>query len=189
MFSKHEMQRAIEDALKSMEGVALELYRRGREEAREELEEARRLVDQLGTARDKAEAELRDLQRSTSEALAQAVEWKRERDEARAKCDSLSKQVDTLNRNCTTHYEHGLQLRRWLDETIDQRDEARADAERYLADLRRCASEPYEHAKERAEAFRRGAEAMREACIGYCHKIGFHGLTVDIRALPVPEEP
>lgn len=94
MFSRDEMQRAIEDALKSMEGVALELYRRGREPLLEELEEARRLVDQLGAARDKAEAELRELQRSTSEALTQAVEWQRERDEARARVETVTASRD-----------------------------------------------------------------------------------------------
>ena len=74
-----------------------------------------------------------------------------------------------------------------------ERDEARADAERYLADLRRCASEPYEHAKERAEAFRRGAEAMREAC---AVALMADGLVLSreraanvVRALPIPEEP
>jgi len=65
MFSRDEMQRAIEDALKSMEGVALELYRRGREEAREELEEARArnadmraMLEQVTRERDEARAEL-----------------------------------------------------------------------------------------------------------------------------------
>lgn len=52
MFSRDEMQRAIEDALKTMEGVALELYRRGREEAREELETVKRERDEA-----RAEAE------------------------------------------------------------------------------------------------------------------------------------
>jgi chromosome segregation ATPase len=52
-------------------------------EVMDELRKALALVDQLGNARDKAECELAELQRRTSEALAQAVEWQRERDEAR----------------------------------------------------------------------------------------------------------
>ena len=92
---------------------------------------------------------------------------------------------------------HTIMLR---DETIAtltrERDEARADAERYLADLRRCASEPYEHAKERAEAFRRGAEAMREACARmepYAYNLDDHLMISKwrslVRGLPIPEEP
>ena len=79
-----------------------------------------------------------------------------------------------------------------LRRVLNERDEARADAERYLADLRRCASEPYEHAKERAEAFRRGAEAMREACaMLVLTSNAVHGrVNADaLRALPIPEEP
>lgn len=71
-----------------------------------------------------------------------------------------------------------------------ERDEARADAERYLADLRRCASEPYEHAKERAEAYRRGAEAMREACARWiAHKGGDERIAWQVGRLPIPEKP
>ena len=99
MFSREQMQRAIEDALKQMEGVALELYRRGREEAREELEQVTR-----------------------------------------------------------------------------ERDEARADA---------------------STAYRRGAEAMREACAECVKRLshedglgmGSQRIEGAIRALPIPEEP
>ena len=79
-----------------------------------------------------------------------------------------------------------------LRRVLNERDEARADAERYLADLRRCAAAPYEHAKERAEAFRRGAEAMREACAKkvneYWQPSARQELFSAIRALPIPEE-
>ncbi len=148
MFSQDEMRRAIEDALKSMEGVALELYRRGREEAREELEEARRLVDQLGAARDKAEAELRELQRSTSEALTQAVEWQRERDEARAERDAAIARITEVGVMVATN---GNELAK--------------------------------------DAYRRGAEAMREACAQWVdHWVSGH-VADKLRDMPIPEEP
>jgi len=43
----------------------------------------------------------------------------------------------------------------------EDRDEARADADRYLADLRRCASEPYERTRE-LEALQAEVERLRE---------------------------
>ena len=92
------------------------------------------------------------------------------------------------------------ELGRWVDretKAVRERDEARADAERYLADLRRCASEPYEHAKERAEAYRRGAEAMRKRCAMWVkhnsHEdglgMGSQRMESALAALPIPEEP
>ena len=129
MFSRDEMQRAIEDALKTMEGVALELYRRGREETREELEEAR--------ARN---ADMRAM-------LEQVT---RERDEARAACP-----------DCAMYAERSARFAEQADRLQSERDEARADAERYLADLRRCASEPYERTRE-LEALQAEVERLRE---------------------------
>jgi hypothetical protein len=74
MFSRDEMQRAIEDALKQMEGVALELYRRGREEAREELEQVTR-------ERDEARASVADAYRRGAEAMREAcARWMSERE-------------------------------------------------------------------------------------------------------------
>ena len=141
-----ERDEAFDRGMETMQRVALELYRRGREPLLAELEDCR--------ARN---ADLRTM-------LEQVT---RDRD----------------------HVEESLVR------LETQRDEARAEAERYLADLRRCASEPYEHAKERAEAFRSGAEAMREAC-AQCfreHDESFE-LTVDachdvIADMPIPEEP
>ena len=76
MFSREQLQRAIEDALKSMEGVALELYRRGREEAREELETVKR-------ERDEARADDANAYRRGAEAMREAcARWFREHDES-----------------------------------------------------------------------------------------------------------
>lgn len=111
MFSRDDMQRAIEDALKTMEGVALELYRRGREPLLEELEEAR--------ARN---ADIRAM-------LEQVT---RERDEARASLATLEhmlgeerENVDTL-RAAVEHAEQRF---------VDQYD-ARKAAEREIAELK-----------------------------------------------------
>ena len=132
MFSRDEMQRAIEDALKSMEGIALELYRRGREEAREELEEAR--------ARN---ADMRAM-------LEQVT---RERDEARAERDAAIARITEVGVMVATN---GNRLAK--------------------------------------DAYRRGAEAMREACANAMHPIMRSMISrteaaQTIRALPIPEEP
>jgi hypothetical protein len=119
MFSREQMQRAIEDALKQMEGVALELYRRGREEAREELEQVTR-----------------------------------ERDEARAELATLRKDYDSV-----------------LEANVGLLDGAP------WADVRR--------------AYRRGAEAMREACARWMsEREGISQWVYDdaLSALPIPED-
>ena len=202
-----ERDEAFDRGMETMQRVALELYRRGREPLLEELETV-----------------------------------KRERDEARA----------DLARSVTAWESAGMQGRTAHDAMLalaKERDEARADAERYLADLRRCASEPYERTRElealqaevgrlremahdfeamrqdrdeaRAElsklredydsvleanvglldgapyvdaraAFRRGAEAMREACARWMsEREGIAQWVYDdaLSALPIPEEP
>jgi hypothetical protein len=121
--------------------------------AARERDEARALVDQLGTTRDKAEAELRELQRSTSEALAQAVEWQRERDDARAQRDAAIARITEVGVMVATN---GNRLAK--------------------------------------DAYRRGAEAMREACANAMHPIMRSMISrteaaQTIRALPIPEEP
>lgn len=177
-----ERSEAFERGLKTMEGVALELYRRGREPLLEELEEAR--------ARN---ADMRAM-------LEQVT---RERDEWRDKFLALNQTAGELCNACGWAFRIPGESCRC--EVVKERDEARADAERYLADLRRCASEPYERTRElealqaeverlRVEliragsrecdiaacncgtwhhqnpraAYRRGAEAMREACQQWC---------------------
>jgi hypothetical protein len=111
MFSREQMQRAIEDALKQMEGVALELYRRGREEAREELAEANARRGDLRTAlqwaneeRDRLREQLAakhsecpdcaDYAARSGRFAEQADQLMRERDEARAEVERLRKADD-----------------------------------------------------------------------------------------------
>jgi len=84
MFSREQMQRAIEDALKQMEGVALELYRRGREEAREELERVTRERDELVAQRARMAEQIATLDRNAETFFEDAGRMRRERDKARA---------------------------------------------------------------------------------------------------------
>ena len=111
------------------------------------------MLDRVATERDKAEAELRDLQRGASEALAQAVEWQRERDDARAQRDAAIARITEVGVMVATN---GNELAK--------------------------------------DAYRRGAEAMREACANAMHPIMRSMISrteaaQTIRALPIPEEP
>ena len=193
MFSKDEMRRAIEDALKSMEGVALELYRRGREESREELEAVKRERDQ---ARDKYEA------------LAVLVDgYRRERDEARGQRARMAEQIATLDRNAETFIKDARRMRRERDEAqarvvdaalihadlVRERDDARAQRDAAIARITEVGVMVATNGNELAkDAYRRGAEAMREACaMLVLTSNAVHG-RVDadaLRDLPIPEEP
>ena len=195
MFSKDEMRRAIEDALKSMEGVALELYRRGREEAREEIAEANARRGDLRTAlqwaneeRDEARADLREFVRQAENAYA------------------LLKPIEDGSDAVEHAVGHLLTVLRgrerpgpWaFDVVLRERDEARAEVERLRAAVhtRACRNQSAYNlncvcgADERQRdlqklAYRRGAEAMREAIASAC----ISSVGDAIRALPIPEEP
>ena len=153
-----ELRRVLNERDEAREQLDLTKRELGRWVDREtkaarELDEARALVDQLGTTRDKAEAELRDLQRGASEALAQAVEWQRERDDARAQRDAAIARITEVGVMVATN---GNELAK--------------------------------------DAYRRGAEAMREACANAMHPIMRSMISrteaaQTIRALPIPEEP
>ena len=176
-----ERSEAFERGLKTMEGVALELYRRGREPLLEELEEAR--------ARN---ADMRSM-------LEQVT---RERDEARAACP-----------DCAMWAERSARWHDDMQRAERERDEARAEVERLRtevasslamasaeADVLRgfgcmedgdgpcgvCRECFYRH------GYRRGAEAMREAC---AVALMSDGLVLSreraanvVRALPIPED-
>ncbi len=88
----------------------------------------------------KALAELEDCRARNADLRTMLEQVTRERDQARDKYEALAVLVDGYRR---------------------ERDEARADAERYLADLRRCASEPYERTRE-LEALQAEVEWLRE---------------------------
>lgn len=102
MFSRDEMQRAIEGALQTMEGVALELYRRGREEAREELETVKRERDEARAdlARSVAAWESAGMQGRTAHDAMLALA--KERDEARAEFATLEHMLAEERENVDT---------------------------------------------------------------------------------------
>jgi siroheme synthase (precorrin-2 oxidase/ferrochelatase) len=167
MFSREQMQRAIEDALKQMEGVALELYRRGREEAREELAEANARRTDLRTA----------------------LEWANEgRDRLREQLAAKHSECP----DCADYAERSGRFAEQADQMQRERDEAQArviDAALIHADLVR---ERDEARASVADAYRRGAEAMREACARWMsEREGISQWVYDdaLSALPIPEEP
>ena len=107
----------------------------------------------------------------------------RERDEALARCETLRELADAAA------YEQGLAQRRMMD-AQRERDEARAEVEHAY----REGGALYEAKIAEREAFRRGAEAMREACAA---RIGSDAALLvslraycegALRALPIPEE-
>lgn len=164
-------------------------YRRERDEAREAYADARASRWHIIKERNAFMDEVDRLSESAKAAWHSECFMRNERDEALAERDSLRKQVTMLNMNCTTHYEHGRQLRRDLDETIDQRDEARAEVER----LRVEAAPMNEHFNAgyrdgARDAYRRGAEAMREAAMGAAWHSSAMALHKKIKDLPIPEE-
>lgn len=107
-----ERDEAFDRGMETMQRVALELYRRGREPLLAELED----------------------------------------------CRARNADLCTMLEQVTRDRDHAEEA---LVRLETQRDEARADAERYLADLRRCASEPYERTRE-LEALQAEVGRLRE---------------------------
>jgi hypothetical protein len=218
MFSREQMQRAIEDALKQMEGVALELYRRGREEAREELAEANARRGDLRTAlqwaneeRDEARAELAGLpawQKGCEQALGDLADAEEaiarlytERDEARTEVErlrgvlhvmSLDEYESTTSASDKVHA-HARRAREALAATTASDGPSDKAHIASLEDLfLKACIRADKHKKEGADAYRRGAEAMREACARWMsEREGISQWVYDdaLSALPIPEEP
>jgi hypothetical protein len=93
----------------------------------------------------------------------QADRLQRERDEALARCETLRELADAAAS------EQGLAQRRMIN-AQRERNEARASV---------------------ADAYRRGAEAMREACANAVERslLPHDHTAQSLRALPIPEEP
>jgi hypothetical protein len=110
----------------------------------------------------------------------------KERDEARAEVERLMHQLaDQTNETTRAR----LEAKREIEALTDERDELlKAYAKAY---------DEWDHSKysraEVAVAYRRGAEAMREACAQAIHGGGLvwtrESAERSIRALPIPEEP
>jgi glutamyl-tRNA reductase len=96
---------------------------------------------------------------------------------ARARVEDLVAELDDLRR-CTRS-------------VITQRDEARAEVEQLKAQhLERHLEswEQYMQDNDVRRAYRRGAEAMREACASRADGFSSGATASDMRALPIPEE-
>ena len=194
----------------------------------------------------KALAELEDCRARKADLCAMLEQVTRDRDHVEESLVRLEAQRDEARSaraacpDCAMWAERSARWHDDMQRAERERDEARADAERYLADLRRCASEPYERTRElealqaeverlrtevasslamaSAEAdvlrgfgcmedgdgpcgvcrecfyrhgYRRGAEAMREACARWMsEREGISQWVYDdmLSALPIPEE-
>jgi predicted RNase H-like nuclease (RuvC/YqgF family) len=125
--------------------------------------------------------------------------YRRERDEARAKIERMTKDWHTLSRTFDILEREYLRADR-------ERDEARAEVERLTAEVEMlrgvgcCESDKLDEPPSgpcgvcRKCAYRRGAEAMREACASAMRPIMRSMISrteaaQTIRALPIPEEP
>jgi DNA repair exonuclease SbcCD ATPase subunit len=130
------------------------------------------------TANQEIIAELRRVLKERDEAQARVIdaalihaELVRERDEARAKMELFRHDFESRDRQWGEECLRGVSLERRLQE-------ARAEVER----LR----------KDSDDAYRRGAEAMREACAreaSVCANHRGEELDAILSALPIPEEP
>ena len=166
-----ERSEAFERGLRTMEGIALELYRRGREPLLEELETVKRERDE---ARADAERYLADLRRCASEPYERTREL-----------EALQAEVERLREMA-----HDFEAMR------EDRDEARAERDAAIARITEVGVMVATNGNLLAkDAYRRGAEAMREACAQWFreHDESFE-LTVDachdvIADMPIPEEP
>ena len=139
-----------------------------RERARYEALSA--LVDGYRRERDEAHERKTDLRTMLEQVT-------RERDEALARCETLRELADAAA------YEQGLAQRRMMD-AQRERDEARAEVEHAY----REGGALYEAKIAEREAFRCGAEAMREACAQWVdHWVSGH-VADKLRDMPIPEE-
>ena len=142
----------------------LPLAERQRDEARKAVVVLTRLVDKRSKERDEALAQADAMNERMMVAKLTLEQACKERDEARADVERLS--------DASTHWQ--LMLKRETEEV--ERLER-------LLEIERMGIRPIDEV--RCEAYRRGAEAMREAIASAC--IGFVGDA--IRALPIPGEP
>jgi chromosome segregation ATPase len=192
-----ERDEAFDRGMETMQRVALELYRRGREPLLEELEAVKRERDQ---ARDKYEA------------LAVLVDgYRRERDEARDEVERLRREIDAATSELAHMHDEYTRIRsadadqREMTMTcvmlVKERDEARNEVDRLRRELERAGSREcdapacncgaWHHREHPRAVYRRGAEAMREACIAWARapEIDWEALPDVLEEMPIPEEP
>lgn len=153
-----------------------------------ERDEARATLDLVEDQLEAAEAKLKSGEvewaaRRCECSAADACKMARERDEARAEVERLRAEADRWKRSCNVFRE-----RDWpkaFQATVTSLEQEVSDAHEQLAKLRKL-SKPWE-----GDAYRRGAEAMREACAQWIPYILHADCNPEekMRAVPIPEEP
>lgn len=153
-------------------------------------ETIRELINDLMEDRDDARSTIEDL----SDEIARGREAiriyrteteaaKRERDEARAEVERLREMAHDFEamRQDRDHHASALKQERREVERLQ------GDVWALTTTLRNLPVPSPSLVDACTDAYRRGAEAMREAAINYARKIGFYALAADIRCLPIPE--
>ena len=117
---------------------------------------------------------------------AKCAQLEEERDEARAEVDRLMHQLADATSETTRAR---LEAKREVEALTDERDELLVRVANQDAELR-ATREAYIDAKW-TNAYRRGAEAMREACIAWARapEIDWEALPDVLEEMPIPEEP
>ena len=179
--------------MKTVEELEAEL-----ETVTRERDEARDTIVALTTAKAEADLEIATLTTALDErdleaerGLEQYDRLTRERDEARAEVEQLGLYIEELKRDLIMVDEKNGALGAEVDRLTDERDELLVRVANQNAELR-ATREAYIDAKW-TNAYRRGAEAMREACavlVSNEKRLWLRSeLIADLRALPIPEEP
>lgn len=207
-----ERDEAFDRGMETMQRVALELYRRGREPLLEELEEARArnadmraMLEQVTRERDEARASCPDCAMWAE----RSARWHDDVQRAERERDEARREADRFRHGCTVegdfvcpneyavceltaerNFLRALKKNHEEDFTrvCKERDEARAEVEHAY----REGGALYEAKIAEREAFRSGAEAMREACARWMsEREGIAQWVYDdaLSALPIPEEP
>jgi uncharacterized coiled-coil DUF342 family protein len=119
----------------------------------------------------------------------QADQLMRERDELLAQRARMAEQIKTLDRNAETFIEDAGRMRRERDEAREELSTLRKDYDSVLeANVGLLDDAPWADVR---RAYRRGAEAMREACARWMsEREGISQWVYDdaLSALPIPEE-
>jgi len=129
-------------------------------------------------------------------AIAELVDgYRHERNEALERVRLLEAEVERVNAREDATRRELSETRIDMRDMERERDEARAEVER----LREMAHDFEAMRKDRDSAYRRGAEAMREACarevvdgrlgVSSDDMAWLNDIASDLRDLPIPEEP
>ena len=153
--------------------------------------ELRRVLNERDEAREQLDLTKRELGRWVDRETKAA----RERDEARALVDQLGNARDKAEAELRDLQRGASEALAQAVEWQRERDDARAQRDAAIARITEVGVMVATNGNELAkDAYRRGAEAMREACANAMHPIMRSMISrteaaQTIRALPIPEEP